>query len=161
MSDAKQHATEIVRTLRDRGHQAYLVGGCVRDLLLGREPADYDVSTDATPQQVMQIFPQSYGVGAQFGVVLVPCGSSSTKPHRKEWITAAGARIALTSSRNVVEVATFRSDVGYSDGRHPDEVRFSKDPREDVQRRDFTINGMMLDPLVSDTTTNRTLYFVG
>src|ERR1035437_7646270 len=161
MLNAKQHATEIVRILRERGHQAYFAGGCVRDLLLGREPADYDVATDATPQQVMQIFPQTYGVGAQFGVVLVPCGPSSTKPHRKEWITAAGARIALTSSRNVVEGATFRSDVGYSDGRHPDEVRFSKDPREDVQRRDFTINGMMLDPLVFDTTTNGILDFVG
>jgi poly(A) polymerase len=161
MFDAKQHATEIVRILRERGHQAYFAGGCVRDLLLGREPADYDVATDATPQQVMQIFPQTYGVGAQFGVVLVPCGPSSTKPHRKEWITAAGARIALTSSRNVVEVATFRSDVGYSDGRHPDEVRFSKDPREDVQRRDFTINGMMLDPLVFDTTSDGILDFVG
>jgi poly(A) polymerase len=161
MKDAKQHAAEIVRTLRERGHQAYFAGGCVRDLLLGREPADYDVATDATPQQVMQIFPQTYGVGAQFGVVLVPCGPSSTKPHRKEWITAAGARIALTSSRNVVEVATFRSDVGYSDGRHPDEVRFSKDPREDVQRRDFTINGMMLDPLVFDTTSDGILDFVG
>jgi poly(A) polymerase len=161
MKDAKQHAAEIVRTLRERGHQAYFAGGCVRDLLLGREPADYDVATDATPQQVMQIFPQTYGVGAQFGVVLVPCGPSSTKPHRKEWITAAGARIALTSSRNVVEVATFRSDVGYSDGRHPDGVRFTKDPREDVQRRDFTINGMMLDPLVFDTTTDGILDFVG
>src|ERR1035437_1479680 len=161
MLNAKQHATEIVRILRERGHQAYFAGGCVRDLLLGREPADYDVATDATPQQVMQIFPQTYSVGAQFGVVLVPCGPSSTKPHRKEWITAAGARIALTSSRNVVEVATFRSDVGYSDGRHPDDVRFSKDPREDVQRRDFTINGMMLDPLVFDTTTNGILDFVG
>ena len=72
MSSAKQHAIEIVRTLRERGHQAYLVGGCVRDLLLGHEPADYDVATDATPQQVMRIFPQTFAVGAQFGVVLVP-----------------------------------------------------------------------------------------
>jgi len=70
--DAKQHATTIIRTLRERGYQAYLVGGCVRDLLLSREPADYDVATDATPQQVMEIFPQTFAVGAQFGVVLVP-----------------------------------------------------------------------------------------
>src|ERR1019366_1182751 len=145
--DAKQHATEIVRTLRERGHQAYFNGGCVRDLLLGREPADYDVATDATPQQVMQVFSQTLAVGEQFGVVLVPVSEAS------------GATGAL--ARPAVEVATFRSDVGYSDGRHPDEVRFTKDPREDVQRRDFTINGMLLDPLVFGTTTNGILDFVG
>src|SRR6202142_2959089 len=72
LPDAKQHATEIVRTLRERGHQAYFAGGCVRDLLIGREPADYDVATDATPRQVMQIFPHTFAVGEQFGVVLVP-----------------------------------------------------------------------------------------
>jgi poly(A) polymerase len=142
MSEAKQHAAEIVSTLRKQGHQAYLAGGCVRDLLLGREPADYDVATDATPQQVMQIFPQTYAVGEQFGVVLVP--------------ESDGATGALARQGTTVEVATFRSDLGYSDGRHPDEVRFTKDPREDVQRRDFTINGMMLDP-----ATNEVLDFVG
>src|ERR1035437_3824909 len=147
MLTAKQHAAEIVRTLRERGHQAYFAGGCVRDLLLGREPADYDVSTDATPRQVMQIFPQTFAVGEQFGVVLVPQYGRETG--------------LLARHAAIVEVATFRSDVGYSDGRHPDEVRFSKDPREDVQRRDFTINGMMLDPLVFDTTTDGILDFVG
>lgn len=147
MPEAKEHAAEIVRTLRERGHQAYFAGGCVRDLLLGREPADYDVATDATPHQVMQIFPHTFAVGEQFGVVLVPQYSGAT---------GVPARHAA-----IVEVATFRSDVGYSDGRHPDEVRFSKDPREDVQRRDFTINGMMLDPLVFNTTTNGILDFVG
>jgi poly(A) polymerase len=147
MSDAKQHAAQIVRTLREHGHQAYFAGGCVRDLLLGREPADFDVATDATPQQVMQIFPQTYAVGEQFGVVLVPSESSVA--------TGDPARHAERSNATV-EVATFRSDVGYSDGRHPDEVRFTKDPREDVQRRDFTINGMMLDP-----ATNEVLDFVG
>ncbi len=146
MLNAKQHATEIVRTLRERGHQAYFAGGCVRDLLLGREPADYDVSTDATPRQVMQIFPQTFAVGEQFGVVLVPGSDGATGAHAHQ-----GER-----SNAVVEVATFRSDAGYSDGRHPDEVRFSKDPREDVQRRDFTINGLMLDP-----PTNEVLDFVG
>src|SRR5438876_1222458 len=142
LPNAKQHAAEIVSTLHKQGHQAYLAGGCVRDLLLSREPADYDVATDATPQQVMQIFPQTYAVGEQFGVVLVP---------ESDGATGVPARQGTT-----VEVATFRSDVGYSDGRHPDEVRFTKDPREDVQRRDFTINGMMLDP-----ATNEVLDFVG
>ncbi|MFI5114656.1 MAG: CCA tRNA nucleotidyltransferase [Terriglobales bacterium] len=137
MNTAKQHATDIVRTLRERGHQAYLVGGCVRDLLLGREPADYDVATDATPQQVMRVFPQTFAVGAQFGVVLVPFPKAA----------AGSSAIERNERVPVVEVATFRSDLGYSDGRHPDEVRFSKDPREDVLRRDFTINGLLLDPL--------------
>jgi poly(A) polymerase len=125
-------AATIVEKLRHRGFQAYLVGGCVRDLLLGREPKDYDVATSATPEQVMSIFPETYAVGAQFGVVLVPAPEGD------------------------VEVATFRSDIGYSDGRHPDEVRFSTDPREDVARRDFTINGMLLDPV-----SNEVLDFVG
>jgi poly(A) polymerase len=145
----KDFAISIVRTLRDRGHQAYLVGGCVRDLVLGREPADYDVTTDATPDEVMRIFPETYAVGAQFGVVLVPlpardaasCVSTEASEHPKT---------------NAVEVATFRSDVGYSDGRHPDRVRFSKDPREDVERRDFTINGLLFDPIKDEV-----LDFVG
>ncbi len=136
MLTAKQHAAEIVRTLRARGHQAYFAGGCVRDLLLGREPADYDVATDATPQQVMQIFPHTLAVGEQFGVVLVPESSGTT--------------VVPARHGETVEVTTFRSDVGYSDGRHPDEVRFTRDPREDVQRRDFTINGMMLDPATNE-----------
>jgi poly(A) polymerase len=127
----KDFAARIVQTLRQHGLQAYLVGGCVRDLLLGREPKDYDVATDATPDQVMRIFPETYAVGAQFGVVLVPVPEPDV--HKGESRT--------------VEVATFRSDHGYSDGRHPDEVQFSKSPQEDVARRDFTINGMLLDPL--------------
>jgi poly(A) polymerase len=139
-------ATNIVRTLHEHGHQAYLVGGCVRDLLLRREPADYDVATDATPQQVMEIFPQTFAVGAQFGVVLVPLAKSESG----ESAVGPGEKVP------VIEVATFRSDVGYSDGRHPDEVRFSKEPQEDVRRRDFTINGMMLNPI-----TNEVLDYVG
>jgi poly(A) polymerase len=146
MSTARQHAEEIVRTLRQHGHQAYFAGGCVRDILLNREPADYDVATDATPQRVMQVFPQTYAAGEQFGVVLVPPAEDDE------------ATIARQSERSkqAVEVATFRADVGYSDGRHPDEVRFTKDPQEDAQRRDFTINSMMLDP-----ATNEILDFVG
>jgi poly(A) polymerase len=148
MSNAKQHAAEIVRTLRERGHQAYFAGGCVRDLLLGCEPADFDVATDATPRQVMQIFPETLAVGEQFGVVLVPLQLDDR--------TVTGEDARRSTRERAIEVATFRSDAGYSDGRHPDEVRFSKDPREDMQRRDFTINGMMLDP-----ATNEILDFVG
>ena len=157
MIDARQHATVIVRTLREHGHQAYFNGGCVRDLLLGREPADYDVATDATPQQIIQIFPETLTVGAQFGVVLVPLSNAddrSSKPSSLQTVPWPGED--ARRSKTTVEVATFRSDVGYSDGRHPDAVRFTKDPREDVQRRDFTINGMLLDPL-----TGEILDFVG
>ncbi|MGC1485248.1 MAG: CCA tRNA nucleotidyltransferase [Candidatus Acidiferrum sp.] len=117
---ARELANSICDKLQRNGHRALLVGGCVRDLLLGREPADYDVTTDATPERVMELFPESIAVGAQFGVVLVP---------------RDGVK---------VEVATFRSDVGYSDGRHPDRVVYSKTPEEDVQRRDFTINGLLM-----------------
>ncbi|MGE0404885.1 MAG: CCA tRNA nucleotidyltransferase [Candidatus Korobacteraceae bacterium] len=143
-SPAQSAAVEIVHELREHGHQAYLVGGCVRDLVLGREPADFDVATDATPAQVMRIFPETWAVGAQFGVVLVPIHS------------LPGNNQELEPGQNVVEVATFRSDGVYSDGRHPDQVTYSTDPREDVQRRDFTINGMLLDP-----TRNEVLDFVG
>jgi poly(A) polymerase len=134
-------ATRIARTLREHGYSAYLVGGCVRDLLLDREPADYDVATSATPQEVIHVFPRTYAVGAQFGVVLVPV--------RRD--TPGGERDNYS-----IEVATFRSDGAYSDGRHPDEVQFSKDARMDVQRRDFTINGLLLDP-----ETHQVLDYVG
>jgi len=140
LTELKEFAISIVRTLREKGYQSYLVGGCVRDLLLGREPADYDVATDATPDQVMRIFPETYAVGAQFGVLLVPVGRS----------------LSAGREGKTAEVATFRSDISYSDGRHPDAVRFSKSPQEDVQRRDFTINGLLLDPL-----TDEVLDFVG
>ena len=133
----REFAISIIQTLRQQGFLAYLAGGCVRDLLLEREPADYDVATSATPAQVMEIFPDTYAVGAQFGVVLVPVPVDQ----RMEGSENEPAKT------QAVEVATFRSDLGYSDGRRPDEVRFSQDPREDVARRDFTINGMMLDPV--------------
>jgi poly(A) polymerase len=116
----RELANSICETLQRNGHQALLVGGCVRDLLMGHEAADYDVTTDATPERVLTLFPEGVGVGAQFGVVLVPRESLK------------------------VEVATFRSDVGYSDGRHPDRVVYSTTPQEDVQRRDFTINGLLM-----------------
>ncbi len=156
----RDFAISIVRRLRDQGYNAYLVGGCVRDLLLGREPADYDVATDATPEKVMRIFPETYAVGAQFGVVLVPVPPELQIPRfardDKNEGTVTPPDVAVGNHAGVVEVATFRSDIGYSDGRHPDEVRFSKDPREDVQRRDFTINGLLLDPI-----TNQVLDYVG
>lgn len=139
----------IIRTLRDHGHKAYLVGGCVRDLLLKREPADYDVATDATPEEVMRVFPETYAVGAQFGVVLVPMPEQLQIP-RLARDDNKGEYSVAPSQAGVVEVATFRSDIGYSDGRHPDEVRFTQDPRQDVQRRDFTINGLLLDPIADE-----------
>jgi len=135
--EARAFAQSICRTLRDAGHQAYLVGGCVRDILLGREPADYDVATDATPDRVQQLFPRSLAVGAQFGVIVVTDDSAAGEPTQ-------------------VEVATFRSDIGYSDGRHPDRVLYATSPQEDVKRRDFTINALLLDP-----ETNEVLDFVG
>jgi poly(A) polymerase len=134
---AREFADDICRTLRAAGHQAYLVGGCVRDILLKREPADYDVATDATPDRVQQLFPRSLAVGAKFGVIVVLDDSVEAAPLQ-------------------VEVATFRSDVGYSDGRHPDKVVFATSPEEDAKRRDFTINALFLDPL-----SNEILDFVG
>jgi poly(A) polymerase len=118
--NSRELANSICETLQQHGYQALLVGGCVRDILLNRDPADYDVTTNATPAQVMELFPDSLGVGAQFGVVLVP------------------------RDGNKVEVATFRCDVGYSDGRHPDQVVYARTPQEDVSRRDFTINGLLM-----------------
>jgi len=120
-------ALKIVGELRAAGHEAYLAGGCVRDLLLGREPSDYDVATSATPDVVLKLFPKTFAVGAHFGVVLVADGE------RDEYGTT--------------EVATFRSDGAYSDGRHPVAVRYTTNAVEDVKRRDFTINGLLLDPL--------------
>jgi poly(A) polymerase len=115
-------AHRIVRTLRANGHQGWLVGGCVRDILLGIPAKDYDVATDAHPEEILQLFPRSGQVGAHFGVVLVRDG------------------------RDEVEVATFRSDQAYTDGRRPDAVRFETDPRQDALRRDFTINALFMDP---------------
>ncbi|HXE14083.1 MAG TPA: CCA tRNA nucleotidyltransferase [Bryobacteraceae bacterium] len=116
-------ALEVVQFLRLRGHKAYLVGGCVRDRLLGGSPKDYDVATDASPAQVLTYYPKSDQVGANFGVVLISDGA-----------------------RNQVEVATFRSDDDYRDGRRPERVKFESDPRQDALRRDFTINALFEDP---------------
>jgi poly(A) polymerase len=131
-------ALRIVAQLRAAGHEAYLAGGCVRDLLLGREPKDYDVATSATPDVVLKMFPRTFAVGARFGVVLVATGVGADS-------TDAGTCGAAESQYVVTEVATFRSDGAYSDGRHPDGVQYTTSAEEDVRRRDFTINGMLLD----------------
>ncbi|MDR3750087.1 MAG: CCA tRNA nucleotidyltransferase [Terracidiphilus sp.] len=126
-------ALRVVGKLRAAGHEAFLAGGCVRDLLLGREPVDYDVATSATPDVVLGLFERTFAVGAHFGVVLV---AGTCAPLAE-----------MDGSRDVVtEVATFRSDGAYSDGRHPDAVRYTANTEEDVKRRDFTINGLLLDP---------------
>jgi poly(A) polymerase len=144
-------ALAIVGKLRAAGFEAYLAGGCVRDLLLGREPMDYDVATSATPDVVLRLFPRTFAVGAHFGVVLVAtCGGASGAFGAGTCGAADDSCAAETESAPpavVTEVATFRSDGAYSDGRHPDAVRYTVSAEEDVRRRDFTINGLLLDPL--------------
>ena len=130
--EPEELARHIVTKLKASGYQAYWVGGCVRDLLLGGQPKDYDIATDARPAEISALFPKSDLVGAHFGVVLV---------------RDSGAQ---------AEVATFRSDHAYEDGRHPVAVEFETDPRQDVLRRDFTINALLLDP-----DRNEVLDFVG
>lgn len=125
MSVERQAAVAIVQRLRDAGHEAYLAGGCVRDELLGLDPKDYDVATDAVPEDVRRLFARVEEVGAAFGVMLVREG------------------------RVVVEVATFREEGVYSDRRRPDSVSYSTSKR-DALRRDFTINALFLDPLRTD-----------
>jgi len=124
-------AREICARLRQSGYIAYFAGGCVRDMVRGLPPKDFDIATDATPEMVQKLFPNTYAVGAHFGVVVVVEGAVN------------------------FEVATFRSDGAYLDHRHPVEVRFSS-PEEDAKRRDFTINGMFFDP-----DTNEVIDFVG
>ncbi len=126
----------MLTRLRDAGHVAYFAGGCVRDLLLGKEPKDFDVATDAPPTRVRELFRNTQAVGAAFGVILVRVGKS------------------------VVEVATFRSDGDYLDGRRPSEVRFTN-AAEDAKRRDFTINGLFLDPLKPGTLEEQIIDYVG
>jgi tRNA nucleotidyltransferase/poly(A) polymerase len=124
-------ALTVLRNLRDAGHIAYFAGGCVRDRLLGLEPKDWDVVTDATPVRVRSLFRRTQAVGQVFGVILVHQNGS------------------------VIEVATFRTDGSYSDGRRPDSITFAT-PEADARRRDFTINGLFLDPI-----DDRVIDFVG
>jgi poly(A) polymerase len=127
----KKTAVQIVRRMREAGHVAYFAGGCVRDMVRGIEPHDFDIATSATPEQIRNIFPRTVPVGAAFGVVLV------------------------LANDHQFEVATFRSDEAYLDGRRPSAVRYGT-PEEDAQRRDFTVNGMFFDPL-----EDRLIDFVG
>jgi putative nucleotidyltransferase with HDIG domain len=123
----REFAIDVVKTLQNAGHQALWAGGCVRDELLGLIPKDYDIATDARPEQVQAIFRRTLAIGASFGVVEI-----------------LGPRVEGQHLR--VQVATFRTDGGYSDGRRPDQVVFAS-AREDALRRDFTINGMFFDPV--------------
>jgi poly(A) polymerase len=127
----REDAQQVLLRLRQAGHIAYFAGGCVRDVLLGLTPEDWDVATDAPPSRVRELFNNSQAVGAAFGVILVRQG------------------------RSVIEVATFRSDLGYTDGRRPHAVQFTT-AQADARRRDFTINGLFFDPL-----DNRVIDYVG
>jgi putative nucleotidyltransferase with HDIG domain len=119
---AREHALHVATVLRDAGQEVYFVGGCVRDGLLDRAVIDFDLTTGARPEVLLRLFPSAGLVGAHFGVVLVPGPDS------------------------VAQVATFRSDHSYSDGRHPETVTFETSPQADVMRRDFTINALLEDP---------------
>jgi poly(A) polymerase len=121
LTEVGQGALRIVRALRSAGHEAFFVGGCVRDLLRDEIPEDYDIVTSARPEQVMSLFPRTYPVGVSFGVVLVSEGDL------------------------LYEVATYRQEAEYEDGRHPSQVSFAT-AKEDVYRRDFTVNGLLMDP---------------
>lgn len=127
----RKAAETVVKELRGHGHEAVFAGGCVRDLLRGEEPKDYDIATSARPGQVQALFPRSQAVGAHFGVIIVPMEG------------------------HAIEVATFREDGAYADGRRPESVRFAT-AEEDAHRRDFTINGLFYDP-----GENRVIDYVG
>src|SRR5213078_1652953 len=124
-SPMEKTAREIAAHLRESGHIAYFAGGCVRDIVRGETPKDFDIATDAKPETVQKLFPRTYAVGAHFGVILV------------------------LEDGFQFEVATFRSDDAYVDGRHPSAVHFSS-PEQDAKRRDFTINGMFYDPVAGE-----------
>ena len=122
----RESAVKIVRKLQEAGHTAYFAGGCVRDELRGEPPEDYDIATSALPAEVEALFPDSRAVGAHFGVILIHMEGAD------------------------FEIATFRSDGSYLDGRRPDSVTFSS-PEEDAERRDFTINGLFHNPVTEET----------
>src|SRR5438876_8977935 len=124
-SPMEKVAREVAARLRESGHSAYFAGGCVRDMVRGLVPKDYDIATDARPEAVQTLFPRTFAVGAHFGVIIV------------------------LENGFQFEVATFRSDDAYVDGRHPSAVHFSS-PEQEAKRRDFTINGMFYDPVAGE-----------
>src|SRR5574337_1028162 len=119
-------ARQVCQILHDAGYQAYIVGGCVRDLLLGVKPKDWDITTNATPEKVMEIFPKTYPTGLQHGTITVAMGEGT---------------------ENHFEVTTFRVEGKYEDGRHPTEVFFVMNVEQDLGRRDLTINAIAYDPI--------------
>jgi poly(A) polymerase len=124
----RQFALSVAATLHDAGYAVFFAGGCVRDRILGKPVKDYDIATSAIPERVLELFPEGHRVGAHFGVVVLRAGECS------------------------VEVATFRADGEYRDGRRPQNVSYETDPRQDVMRRDFTINGLLEDPLSGEVS---------
>lgn len=122
MESNKAAAIDIIGKLQEKGHIAYLAGGCVRDMLRGETPKDYDIATSALPEEITSIFTKTREVGVHFGVVIVIVNNQA------------------------FDVATFRNDGSYKDGRHPEEVTFST-PQDDTARRDFTVNGIFFDPI--------------
>src|SRR5437764_11369012 len=130
-SSMEEAARKVAARLREDSYIAYFAGGCVRDMVRGLSPKDFDIATDARPEQVQHMFPRTYAVGARFGVIVV-------LEHNSQF-----------------EVATFRADDAYLDGRRPTQIHFSS-AEEDARRRDFTINGMFFDP-----ATNKVIDFVG
>lgn len=145
-------ARAIAGRLQQAGFAAYFAGGCVRDRLMGRVPSDYDVATEATPAEVMRLFPHHSAVGAQFGVVLVHSLNAGAENAGMNEAAEPGGPPAIRD----VAVATFRTESSYLDGRHPEGVRYARRPEEDVARRDFTINGLLYDPIA-----DQLLDFVG
>ena len=127
MKDLRKGAIEVAQQIRDAGYEAYFAGGSVRDLLLGLTPKDFDLVTDATPQEVDKLFKRTVLVGAQFGVIRV-----------------------LWSGKREYEIASYRSDGLYTDGRRPNDVEYSKSKEEDVKRRDFTVNALLMDPFTDE-----------
>jgi poly(A) polymerase len=118
----KVTAYQIIETLQKKGYEAYFAGGCVRDMLLGTQPKDFDIATSATPDQVEEIFEKTVPIGKSFGVILV------------------------IQNGHHYEIATFRSESEYADGRRPTKIEFTT-AQQDALRRDFTINGLFFDPL--------------
>jgi len=128
------HIRKILEEIKGSGYEAFVVGGCVRDLLMKKEPKDWDITTNALPNQILSIFPQAKYEN-DFGTVLLPFRSEPE---------VRGEKGAL---KDVVEITTYRSEKGYSDRRHPDEIRFETELNKDLERRDFTVNALALNPL--------------